>query len=115
MWVFLILVSLGFVFMLYALVQFFREGKRRTSNRQRRSNPNTWKPQTGRVAMIDSIQSARKHSSSERRTAELSHDNREIQIRITCTDSSVVLRRIRASARHTSGISRSPESVSRAD
>src|SRR5438132_8414964 len=69
MWVFLILMSLGLVFMLYVLVQFFREGKRRTSNRQHSSNPNTGKRQTGRVVTTDSIQSARKNSSSKRHTA----------------------------------------------
>jgi hypothetical protein len=115
MWFFLILVSLGFVFMLYALVQFFREGKRGTSNRQNRPNPNTWKPQTGRVVRMDSIQSAQKHSSSKRRTAEWNHGNGEIQIRIICTNGYAFLRRICASARRTSGISRRPESVSRAD
>jgi hypothetical protein len=113
MWFFLILVSLGLMFMLYAFVQFFREGKRTTSNHQHSSNPNTGKPQTERVAMIDSIQSARKHSSSKRHTAEWSHGNKEIQIRITCIDGRVVLRRIRTSARRTSSISRRPESVSR--
>src|SRR5437879_2049104 len=69
MWVFLIFVSHGLVFMLYVLVQFFREGKRRTGNRQHSSNPNTGKRQTGRVVTMDSIQSARKNSSSKRHTA----------------------------------------------
>ncbi len=115
MWVFLILVTLGLVFMLYAFVQFFREGKRRTSNRQYSSNPKIENLQAGRVAMIDSIQSARKHSSSKRHTPEWSHGNREIQMRITCTDGRMVLRRLRSSARRTSSISRRPESVSRTD
>ncbi len=43
MCIFLILVSLGLVFTVYAFVQFFREGKRRTNNRQHSSNPNTGK------------------------------------------------------------------------
>ncbi len=81
MWFFLILVSLGFVFLLYAFVQFFREGKRRTSIHQHSSNPNTGKPQTGHLLRMESIQSARKHSSSKRHTAEWSHGNGEIQIR----------------------------------
>ncbi len=115
MWVFLIFVSHGLVFMLYVLVQFFREGKRRTSNRQYSSNPKAGNLRTGRVVSMDSIQSERKHSSSKRHTAEWSHGNGEIQIRITCTDGDVALDRIRASARRTSAISRRPESVSRAD
>ena len=56
MWLFAILGSLGLVFMLYVLVQFFREGKRKTSNGQHSSNPNTGKPQTGRVVSMDSVQ-----------------------------------------------------------
>ncbi len=113
--VFLILMSLGLVFMLYVLVQFFREGKRRTSNRQHSSNPKAGNLQTGRVVSMDSTQSKRKHSSSKRRTAEWSHGNGEIQIRITYSDGRVVLRRIRASARRASGISRTPKSVSKED
>src|SRR5260370_38615365 len=58
MWVFLILASLGFMFMLYALIQFLREGKRTTSKRKHSSDPNTGKPQTGPVRM-DSVQLAR--------------------------------------------------------
>ena len=39
MWAFLILVSFGLVFMLYALVQFTRESKRKMGARGRSSNP----------------------------------------------------------------------------
>jgi hypothetical protein len=37
MWIFLILVSLGLLFMLYALVQFTRESKRKLGLRDRGS------------------------------------------------------------------------------
>jgi hypothetical protein len=43
--------SLGVLFTLYVLVQFFREGHRTASNRQHSSDPNTGKPQIGRVVM----------------------------------------------------------------
>ncbi len=111
MWVFLTIVCAGLGFILCVLVQFFREGKRMTSNREHSSNSNTREPQTGRVVMIDSMQSAQKHSSSKRYNAEWSHYHREIQIRITCTGGCVVVRRIRASTRRTSCISGRHERV----
>jgi hypothetical protein len=37
MWIFLILVSLSLVFMLYALVHFFRDGRQRTAHHDDRS------------------------------------------------------------------------------
>jgi len=68
--IFVILVSLGLVFMLYVVVQFFREAKRRPSTGRHSSNAKTGNIQTGRVVRMDSKQSERKHSSSKGHTAE---------------------------------------------
>jgi cytoskeletal protein RodZ len=103
MWLFAILVGLGFVFMLYAFVQFFREAKRTTSTHPHSSNPKTENIQTGRVVSMDSTQSMRKHSFSKRHTAAWSYGNGEVQIRNTYSDDRVVLCRIRPNARRTFG------------
>src|SRR5260370_7249511 len=111
MWVFLAIACAMLGFMLCALVEFFREGKRTTSNRQHSSNPNAGTLQSGRVVMIDSIQATQKHSSSKRYTAEWSHGHRKIQMWITCTDDGVVLPLLCTSPRPSSAISASPETV----
>ena len=46
MWTFLILVSFGLLFMLYALVQFSRESRRKMGARGRTSNAGTAKRRT---------------------------------------------------------------------
>jgi hypothetical protein len=58
--IFLILVTLGLAFMVYALIQFFRETKRRSSVRQRDSNWKTVGTRPGRLVRMDSMQSVRK-------------------------------------------------------
>jgi hypothetical protein len=58
MWLFFILVGLGLVFLLYVLLQFFRDTKPETSMLQRGSDPKNG----------NSAQSGRKPSSSQTHT-----------------------------------------------
>ncbi len=114
MWLFFILVSLGLVFMLYALVQLLRDAKRRPSSFQQSSHQKTGNVQTERVVTMDSAKSERKDSFSKRHRAEWIHGNGEIQIRSISTDGHVVVRRIRASAGRTSAIASKPGCISNA-
>jgi hypothetical protein len=58
MWLFFILVGLGLVFLVYVLIEFFRDTKPETSMLQRGSDAKTW----------NSAQSGRKPSSSRTHT-----------------------------------------------
>jgi hypothetical protein len=75
MWTFFILVSLGLAFMLYALVQLLRDGKRRPSGFQQSSRPKAGNTQTPRVVRMDSAIAERKDPFSK--TTHRRMDSRE--------------------------------------
>jgi len=52
MWVFMSLVSFGLAFMLYALVQFFRESKRTNRAHRQGSNSKVQGTQSGRLVTM---------------------------------------------------------------
>lgn len=52
MWIFISLVSFGLAFMLYALVQFFRESKRTDSTHRQGSNSKIQGTQSGRLVTM---------------------------------------------------------------
>ena len=110
---FFILVSLGLVFMLYALVQLLRDAKRRPSSFQQSSRQKTGNVRTERVVR-NSAKAGRKDSLSKRHRAEWIHGNGEIQVRSISSDGHVVVRRIRASTRRASPIASKPGSISNA-
>lgn len=99
MWIFLILVSVGLVFMLYALVHFFRDGRQRTAPRDDRSGSAPAKKTREGVVGIRPGHLTRKDS-HRGRAAGWNHDNGEIQIRSINSDGHVVVRRIRAIQKH---------------
>ena len=52
MWIFISLVSFGLAFMLYALVQFFRESKRTNGTHRQGSNSKIQGTQSGRLVTM---------------------------------------------------------------
>ena len=101
MWLFAILVSLGLAFMVYAPIQFSRDGKRKPGTSQGDPNLKTGDTQPRNLVEMNSPQDISKPPSSKTRTAKWSHGNGEIEVRSVGSDGHVVLRRIRASRRRT--------------
>lgn len=114
MQLFVSLASLGLGFMLYALVQFFRDTGRRSPARTRDSSLKIGRPHLGTLVRMNLTRSVGKQSSSQTQSAEWSHGNGEIQVRTTYSDGRVIPRRICASARRTVGVSGRSESASKA-
>jgi hypothetical protein len=99
MWIFLILVSVGLVFMLYALVHFVRDSSQKTTRHEDRSgSAPAKKTREGVVSIIRPGQLTTKDS-HRRRAGEWSHSNGEIQIHIVGSGH-VVARRLRSSRKH---------------
>jgi hypothetical protein len=100
MWIFLILVSVGLVFMLYALVLFFRDGRQKTTRHEDRSGSAPAKKTREGVVSIIRPGHLTPKDSYRRRSADWSHGNGEIQIHMVGSDGHVVARRLRSSRKH---------------
>jgi hypothetical protein len=104
--IFLILMGLGLAFMVYVLIQFVRDGRRKPGTHQRGATR-----KLGRTVRESQRDEA---VFSKTPTGEWSLGNEEIQIRNACSDGRVGLRCTCSNTKPAINMSRNPESGSKA-